>query len=292
MIATVTLNPSLDYIARSETPIQRGVVNRIQPEKMLAGGKGLNVSLALNACHVPNVHYGFLGGGVGGMIAQAAKAQGVDCDWIAVQGENRINLKLREVDGDTATVTELNGTGVSPTEKDTAALLEKLKQYGKGDTIVLGGSLPKGVQSDYMAQILAALKPRGACLVVDTSGAALRAALKEKPDWIKPNAPELQELLGIDAEINALSIFEYLPPLQTLGLQNLLLSLGGDGALFYMQGGNYSFCRAPQVQAVNTVGAGDTLLGAFLAALTQGKPPKDALDFAVHMATEKVAQQI
>jgi 1-phosphofructokinase len=189
---------------------------------------------------------------------------------------NRINLKIKGV-GD---VTELNARGVSVSEKDTALLIEKLHKYGENDFIVLAGSLPAEASPTYYADIMEALGESGVKFAVDTTGEPLRNAIEKHPFVIKPNLPELCGLLGITID-TWWDAIPYGKQLIEMGAENVLLSLGADGALLFNSEQRVWHAHAPHGTVKNAVGAGDSMLGGFLAACAAGKPLTEALRMGI-----------
>ena len=277
MIATVTTNPAVDYTVSIAQPLVRNAVNRTDDAMITAGGKGINVSLILQQLEIPTTVYGFLAGTIGSMISERLTRTQIPTDWITVPNQmTRINLKIKE----TGSVTELNGRGVSVSEAETQNLTEKLRQYGEGDYIVLAGSVPAGAPAVYYADIMTALSETGVRIAVDTTGEPLREAIRCKPFVIKPNLPELCDLVGaeIDTWWDALP---YGRQLIDMGAQNVLLSLGGDGALLFTSEHRVWHLSAPHSTVKNAVGAGDSMLGGFLAACASGSDLTEALRMGI-----------
>lgn len=277
MIATVTMNPAVDYTVSLDAPLLPCAVNRTSHERITAGGKGVNVSLILHQLEVRTTVYGYLSGTTGTMIAEQLQRTQIPTDWIQVPNQmNRINLKIRETGG----VTELNGTGVAVSEGDTQALIEKLSRYGDGDFIVLAGSIPAGAPATHYADVMTALADKGARFAVDVAGEPLREVLACHPFVVKPNLPELCELFGqeIDTWWDALP---YGKELIRLGAENALVSLGADGALLFTSEDRVWHLSAPRGEVKNAVGSGDSMLGGFLAGVEKGKDLTEALRMGV-----------
>ena len=273
MIATVTMNPAVDYTVQLEEPLQFNAVNRTENEQITAGGKGINVSLILQQLEIPTTVYGYLSGTTGTMISERIQRTQIPMDFITLPNQmNRINVKFKQHNQ----VTELNGRGLSVSEADTKVLLEKLSKYGSGDYIVLAGSIPAGAAATHYADVMAALADNGVRFAVDAAGKPLLEALPHHPFVVRPNLPELREMF--DAEI--LTWWDALPygkKLIEMGAQNALVSLGGDGALLFTDAGRVWHLSAPHNTVKNAVGAGDAMLGGFLAACYTGKPLTEAL---------------
>lgn len=279
MIATVTMNPAVDYTVLLETPLMHNNVNRTSHERITAGGKGVNVSLILQQLEIPTTVYGYLSGTTGTMIAEQLLRTQIPTDWIRVPNQmNRINLKVKE---DHA-VTELNGRGVSVSPAETEMLLEKLRKYGDGDYIVLAGSVPAGAPATHYADVMQALGDSGVRFAVDAEGETLREALAMHPFVVKPNLRELCSLFDDDGSIDTWwDALPYGKKLIEWGAQNALLSLGGEGALLFTDNGRVWHLSAPHGQVKNAVGSGDAMLGGFLAACAKGQPLTEALRMGI-----------
>lgn len=277
MIATVTMNPAVDYTVLLEEPLNYGAVNRTTHERITAGGKGVNVSLILQQLEIPTTVYGYLSGTTGTMIAEQLQRTQIPTDWIILPNQmNRINLKVKE----NKTVTELNGKGVAVSAAETELLLQKLRKYGEDDIIVLAGSIPAGAPASHYADFMQALSDTGVRFAVDVAGAPLKEALACKPFVVKPNLPELCSVF--DAEIDTWwDALPYGKKLIELGAQNALVSLGSDGALLFTNENRVWHLSAPHGEVKNAVGSGDAMLGGFLAGCSAGKPLTEALRMGV-----------
>ena len=269
MIYTVTFNPAIDHIVSLPT-FAAGGLNRAETEAFRFGGKGVNVSFVLKELGVSSVAFGFVGGVTGDMLEKGVKQNAITADFIRVAGETRVNTKIA-ANGEE---TELNGVGPTVDEADFAKLLCKVKELDGKDILVISGSLAPGLSADACARLAAAVKP-GVRVVVDVAGAPLKAALAAKPWLIKPNEAELCELCGT-GETLALA-----KAAQELGAHNVLCSRGAAGALLLTERGEVFEQKAPHGTVKSTVGAGDSLLAGFLAALDSGKPLADALKCGV-----------
>ena len=153
MIYTITFNPALDYIMTIDS-LEVGSVNRSKTEKILPGGKGINVSMVLTNMGVENTALGFVAGFTGKNIEDIIKERGCKTDFVILEdGLSRINVKLMS-----KPETEINGNGPSISEAEVAELFAKLDKLKEDDTLVLAGSvpssLPDDIYSDYYYMIL------------------------------------------------------------------------------------------------------------------------------------------
>ena len=283
LISTVTLNPAID-----KTYYVNGFsinnVNRAHKTKQNAGGKGINFTAVLSACRVPLKALGFLGEG-GDMIESFLRDKGTETDFVRTKGGIRTNIKI--CDTDNKTYTDLNESGARVSESEILAVLKKIEAASLySDMVYMGGSLPLGAPDDTYAKIIRACKSSGAVSAVDASGAALRAAVDEKPDIIKPNALEAAELLGI--EINSIDDAALaVKALLQKGIKNVLLSLGGDGAVCADETGIYRVYPLP-VTVKSTVGAGDSFLSGFVYGKTKQLPFKECISYAASFSAAKI----
>ncbi len=279
MIYTVTLNPALDYVMQVDT-FTEGETNRSGGEYIQFGGKGINVSVVLSRLGVPTTAIGFVAGFTGEALEKAIKAEGVCADFIHLKaGLTRINVKLK---GDKET--EINAGGPVIDGDALGTLYRQLDALKTGDILVLAGSVPKSLPTDIYAQILRHLQGRDIRFVVDATGEVLKATLPYAPFLIKPNLRELEELSGRPlSDTNA--VIAAAKELQAAGAQNVLVSLGKDGALLLDANGEIHMVAAHKGTLINTVGAGDSMVAGFLAGADKGYAYALALGNAAGGAT-------
>lgn len=264
MIYTVTFNPSLDYIVRTPK-LTPGQINRTRNEQVLAGGKGINVSIVLNNLGQNTTALGFIAGFTGQEVASQLKDFGVKEDFIRLsQGLTRINVKVKAEDEET----EINGSGPSISEKELQQLYSQLDQLTADDTLVLAGSIPSSLPSDIYQGIMERLSPKGIRIIVDASQDLLRKVLPYKPFLIKPNNHELSELFGKTLKSEN-ELIQAARQLQVEGAQHVLISRAGDGAILVSADGSVYTTQAPKGILINSVGAGDSMVAGFLTGLNQ-----------------------
>ena len=193
MIYTVSFNPSLDYVQDLDC-VNLGYVNRTSGEKILPGGKGINVSMVLKNLGFENQALGFTAGFTGEVLKSMLKAKGVESDFIELDaGMTRINVKIRAKEE-----TEINGQGPKISADALELLYQKLETLQEGDILVLAGSIPESLpQSAYM-DIMKRLQDKKLKIVVDATRDLLVNVLPYKPFMIKPNNFELGEIFGVE----------------------------------------------------------------------------------------------
>ena len=268
MIYTLTLNPALDYIVRLPA-IREGQTNRAVSTELQFGGKGVNVSLVLAELGISSVALGFAAGFTGAALTAYLTERGVRADFILLpEGLTRINIKLKTPEGDHPE-TEINASGPNVPAACMEALYARLDTLTAGDTLVLAGSIPSSLPKDTYRAIIERLAGRGIRFVVDAEGALLTETLPFRPFLIKPNRAELEGIMGRELPTDN-DLKEAAAEMQRRGAVNVLISLGGDGALLLDENGEYHRAYALPVVPVNTVGAGDSTVAGFLAGVGRG----------------------
>lgn len=265
-IVTVTPNVAIDQTL--DCPgFTAGTVNRVAKETRTAGGKGINVAAFLSGGPAPVTAAGFLGADNAAVFEALFRERGIGDRCIRLKGASRTNIKV--VDAAGGSVTDINLPGLSvpdgAVEELTAALDALAAENGH---FVLAGSLPAGLAPDSYAVWTKRLRERGAFVAVDTSGAPLRAAVEAKPDMVKPNAHELSELLGRPLPDRD-SVIRAARDLHASGIGLVVVSLGGDGAVFVGEEGAL-LAVPPKVEVASTVGAGDAMVAGVIAARAAG----------------------
>mgnify|MGYP004657736577 CR=1 FL=1 len=275
MIYTLTANPSLDYLLYAES-FNAGKINRSRSEKLICGGKGINVSVMLSRLGVRNTALGFVGGFVGEEIKRLVRAEGVICGFTEISHNSRINVKIFS-----ESETALNACGPFVSEEEENVLLERLAELGEDDTLVFSGKLA-GDSVGFLEKTLSInRKPK---LVVDMEGEDLKKAIEYRPYLIKPNEEELCALFGtdcMDEEKTAAAASK----LRREGCENVLVSRGESGAILASDDGNIYRIKAPRGKVISTVGAGDSMLAGFLAGISRGAEYALALGTAAGSAT-------
>lgn len=267
MIYTVTFNPAIDYIARVKK-INEEKINRAISEKVLAGGKGINVSIVLKNLGIESVALGFIAGFTGTEIERQIQNHGISTDFVYLEGKfSRINVKLlSEVAGVVSTETAINGEGPKISDKEIEELMQKIDKLQDGDFLVLAGSVSRKMKDDIYEKICTRVQEKNVKIVADATGKLLVNVLKHKPFLIKPNKSELEEIFEDEINTNE-EIIMYAKKLQEMGAENVLISLGQDGAILVTKNKNILYSKAPKGTLINSVGAGDSMVAGFLAGL-------------------------
>ena len=275
MIYTITFNPALDYVMTIDK-LEVGTVNRSKSEKILPGGKGINVSLVLTNLGVKNTALGFLAGFTGKNIEDIINAHGCNTDFVYLrEGLSRINVKLMG-----KPETEINGNGPYISDEDVKALYGKLDKLSSDDVLVLAGSIPNSLPANIYSDIMKYVSGKGVKVVVDATGDLLVKCLEYKPFLIKPNNFELEQIFNTKLESRE-DIVKCALKLKEMGAVNVIVSMGKDGAILVDENSQIYDLIAPEGNVINSVGAGDSMVAGFLAGLYEKNDYEYAFKLAV-----------
>jgi tagatose 6-phosphate kinase len=274
MIVTITPNTALDRIeiVPSLTP---GKVLRSTSLTLSAGGKGVNVARAIKNLGGEATCTGFLGGYTGRQHAELVKQENLPAVWTWIDGETRSAIVI--VDESTGETTVINEEGPSVTPSDWDRMqAEVLKLAEKAEGVCLSGSLPLGLGPEAYAGLVKALNRVKRRVWVDSSGAALQAAVKSCPAVIKINGLEAAGLLGWREFQDVSTAAQAAQTIQQTGLSQVVLTLGRLGAVLASDAGTWYACP-PKIKAICPIGSGDAFLGGLVQAWLNHSSDPEAL---------------
>lgn len=278
MILTVTMNPSIDTRYTLEKLVLDDV-NRATPDKT-AGGKGLNVTRVLTQLGDDVLATGLLGGHSGEYMKELMRSDGIASDFVATSGETRTCISIIHE----GMQTEILESGPTISAEEYKAFLEKFSELAlNADVVTFSGSLPKGIDAGCYAELIAISTSAGSKAILDSSGAALDAALSAdtKPSLVKPNLSELNGILGTNfgpediAEIKETLAED--PRFQ--GVEWVVVSMGSAGSVAFVGDRTYR-ALAPRVEAINCTGCGDSTIAGFAHSFAAKLDPIDTLKTA------------
>lgn len=286
MIYTVTLNPAIDKTAYIPG-FRAGSVNRVATFREDAGGKGINVSKCLKALGAGTVAAVILAGETGKYLETLLARESLTILPVEAPGQTRTNLKI--VDTQAGENTDINEPGPTVDASVMQALLDALcEKITPGDIVILSGSLPKGAAPDTYRRWIEKFHSLQAKVILDADGEAMAEGVKAAPDLIKPNEMELSRLLGRPLKTEA----DYLTAgkeLLEMGISNVVISLGGDGAVFLWEKDAYR-TESLSVKVQSTVGAGDSVVAAMAYAMERNLTKEEAIALAMAMGAASVMQ--
>jgi 1-phosphofructokinase family hexose kinase len=289
MIVTVTLNAAVDRTLLVPNFLV-GQRHRASVGFLSAGGKGINVGRALKRLGVPVVCTGLAGGRNGTLLVEELTQEGILNDFVRIRGESRTSTAV--LDPTSNVYTEINEWGPEIAEDELDTLREKLAYLTQGaEFVVFAGSLPRGVEADFFAEVVRDAGRRHQRAVVDTDGEPLRVGTAAEPYLVAPNVREAEELVGhefVDDEDLAGALDE----IAELGARNVLITLETGCYALLREDRNEMRLRArvPELEPVSRIGAGDTLLAGFLAARAAGRSFEDAVRSAVATGAASVLE--
>lgn len=274
MIATVTCNPAIDI--RYNLPVfQLDEVNRVSIVDKTAGGKGLNVSRVLSQLGAKVTCTGFLGGKSGEWIAEQFPKWELVNQFVPIKGNTRFCLAIESNEGHT----EILEQGPMIEENEVEEFMKNFdKILNTNQYIVISGSLPCGLSSDFYRQLAEQAKQKGKYLLLDTSNEALEKGIQGNPFLIKPNREEFCKLIGIkDATLEEMML--HARAICQKGIKFVLLSLGKHGALL-VSSGRVLQANIPTLTSVHQVGSGDSMLAGFTYAHSRNYSIEEVLKWA------------
>ncbi len=283
MIATVTLNPSLDRTITVHGLMVDGS-NRWTSLRHYAGGKGIDVSRAIHEMGEQTVAYGFIGGHEGRAVEILLDEEGVPFSFTPIEQETRTNFIISDTKVSKQTI--INAPGPHISKKELERFLKKLREIPPPDLMVASGSIPPGVPVDIYSNIVLGARDYNVRTILDSTGQWLEEGIKAKPYLIKPNVREAGELLKRELPTEE-AIVEAALNLVEMGIEVVVISRGKDGIIVATK---REILKAvpPLLKVRSAVGAGDCTVAGFALKLAKGEPLIEACRLAVAMGSAAV----
>lgn len=275
-ILTITLNPSVDKNAS---------VEGIEPEKKLRctipkyepGGGGINVSRALKRLGTKAETFFISGGRTGDLLENLIKKEDIKIHPFKVSNETRKNFIIQ--DSTNGKQFRFGFPGETISEEDQKNILKSFDNISP-KWVVISGSLPQYVSSDFLIEIIRKFKNKNSKIIVDTSGEALMKTVEEGVFFIKPNIGELATLTN-QKELDENSIQNSAREIIKNGKAEIVVvSMGGKGAFLFSETEKI-FVNAPKVEVKSTVGAGDSMVAGMVSALSNNKNLTEILKLGI-----------
>jgi tagatose 6-phosphate kinase len=289
MIVAVTLNAAVDRTLLVPN-FQLGQRHRASVGLQSAGGKGINVARALKRLGVPVVCTGLAGGRNGILLVEELTQEGILNDFVRIRGESRTSTAV--LDPTSNAYTEINEWGPEVADDELQMLREKLAYLTQGaEFVVFAGSLPRGVDADFYAEMIRDAARHHHFAVLDAEGDPLRLGVGAEPYLVSPNQREAEALAGhefVDEEDLASGLDE----IAALGARNVLITRQTGCYALLREDRNEVRLRAqaPRLEPISTIGAGDSLLAGFLAARVAGRSFEDAVRSSVAVGAASVLE--
>lgn len=281
MITTVTLNASIDKAYHMNDEIVNGTVMRVRTCRNSAGGKGLNVARVVKICGSDVKATGLIGGFNGQYLESLLDNDGISHEFGHVNGETRSCINILDPEYGS---TEYLEPGFVVNSEEIEQYLKNFKNIiSDSDVVTISGSVPAGLEKDIYQKMVDIVKEEGKQVILDTSGELLQLGIHAKPTMVKPNQDEIEALFDMKIDSRQ-DVIDAAGKIYDMGIPYVVISLGGDGALIVCDAGIYQ-ATPPKMDVVNTVGCGDSMVGAFAVAMEQKKSPEEAIAFAVAVAS-------
>ena len=280
MFLCVSMNPAVDW--RLKLPrLQPGAVNRVTGASAAPGGKATHVAMVLQTLGAKPTWLGFAGGTTGKVLVEGLREIGIRVEAVPTAGSTRMNLEIIDESG---TVTEVLEPGPCVSRSELQSIEETFERLLAGHTenatVLLSGSLPPGVPRDYYATMISQAHKRRNRVFLDTSGEPLKFALREHPDFVKPNQEEAEWLTGTSIQGSS-SAGNALQQILHSGAAAGAISLGAKGLAFRSARDSEAFfARVPEQPAQSCVGSGDATLAGFAFAAVHGLDAAESLRLA------------
>jgi 6-phosphofructokinase 2 len=285
LIATITLNPSLDQHITVDGLVLDGT-NRWSRLHRYAGGKGIDVSRAIHEMGGRTIAYGFIGGPVGRAVEILLDEEEVPYSFTPIHRETRTNFII--TDSRTWRQTRIDAPGPRISKEEFERFQRKMRRISPSpDLVVVGGSLPPGIPNNVYYSIIMEAKTFGVRAILDSEGQWLAQGIKARPYLVKPNVTEAEGLLG-RALPDEDAIIEGALDIVDMGVEVAVISRGKDG-IIAATSQEVIKAEPPQVKKVKSaVGAGDCTIAGLALKLANEEPLFRACRLAVALGTAAV----
>lgn len=273
MIYTLTLNTAIDLFIDMDELLPKKV-NRSNYADYQENGKGVNVSRILNKMGIKSIALGFIAGFTGEFIKNKLEQNGIETNFIKVDGITRINVFLKAQDE-----FKIVNKGPEINKDKVIELINLIKSLRNGDYLFVCGSLPNGVKDEIYKDIIKICNNNKVNLIIDTSCKEIVNYIRHGVYLLKPNEEELAQFFGIKHKLSLDEIEKYAGILIDIGCERVIVSMGKEGAL-YRDKNSMILVNAPDGKVINTACSGDTLLGSFIGKIYLGETIEKAIMFA------------
>ncbi|AKX34260.1 1-phosphofructokinase [Spiroplasma litorale] len=271
-IYVISLSPAIDYILKFDDFLLNKT-NRPYYTEMYPAGKGIHISMILNNLGFANESLIFSSGKFEEYFYKYLDIESIKYKKFNSKGDIRINIKIID-----SQQTECSVLSPEIDANEIEKLFKYLRNNAKtNDYIIATGSIPNNVGNDIYSKIAVLSNEIGCKFVIDSYGTSLLEAVNKKPFLIKPNKDELSLTLNKKIESDE-DIIEAGNTLLNKGVENILVSLGSEGAIFMNKNNVYKASIGKwNHNLVNAAGAGDSMLAGFISKYIEKNNFKESL---------------
>jgi 1-phosphofructokinase family hexose kinase len=279
-ILCVSANPGMDRRLHMKSVVVGGI-NRASSAQGFAGGKAAHVAMAARALMSKTAWIAFLGGAIGEECAQQMESLDVRVVFVPTASPTRVNLEIID---DSGRITEILEPGGEPAPGEAHEFLRRchkeIESAGQRALLVISGRLPSGVAPSLYTTLIEAARAGGVETFVDTSGEALRVSVEAKPQFVKANREEAEEITGkpIKTTQDAVAAAQ---EIVRRGAASAAITLGAEGLIWVEnKSGPVWKAQPPRLNVISTVGCGDATLAGFAHAAVEGIAGEKAIRLA------------
>ena len=290
-ILTITLNPALDMNTEADKVVPDVKLRCTEPA-VDPGGGGINVARAIQYMGGKASAIVAIGGHNGNRLLELLMAEGIPTMPIPSPGETRASVVVN----DKATGLQYRFMLPGPPWEEQhvqKAIQTTTAHAPTGGLIIFSGSQSPGVPLDFAELLSEAIGKVGAKLIVDTSGAALKALVespKSPPFLLRSDDSEADELAGRKL-VTPSDTAAFSRELIARGVaQNIIFARGAEGSVLTTPEGSW-LATAAKVKVVSKVGAGDSYVGGFTLSLARGLSIQEAARWGAAAASATVTTE-
>ncbi len=279
MITALTLNPCIDHTI-NVAGFKYGGTNKVLKTFKDVAGKGIDSNIVIMQMGRPTraIIFEYADGL---SAAKELEKMGIECRSIPVEGELRTNIKI--FDEETTEMSECNASGNPVKPKDADKMLELIiDSLSDTEILIVNGSVPPGVPSDFYYKVITEAKKRGIPTILDADNQLFAEGVKAAPTLVKPNRNELEKYTGRKLE-SLEDVREAAREIIALGIKYVCVSMGAQGCALFTEDKSY-FAASAEIEVRGVQGAGDSLVAGFAMAMIDGATDEEMLRRAVATA--------
>lgn len=282
MIKIVSLNPVVDRIYHIPD-FKAGKKYKELAEEIYVGGKGGNIARVVSQLGESCVLYSYVSGRNGHLIIEEFDTERIKLKYVKIAQDNRTSINI--IDPAKGLETEITETGPTVNQSERDALVDIIdNDISKNDIVVCSGITINGVEDSIYKFISEVCIQKGAKCIIDTNKESLKQSLPGSFYFAKPNIHELKELFNIQGDLSDKEIVSLCKKMIVMGVENVFLTLGKDGALLVNKDRVISV-STPEIQRVSSIGSGDATVAGLIVGLLRDMDINSCLKLSMACGT-------